>query len=235
MKKCVRYIAALLFFSLILLLFYRSLWAFILLPFAMAAFIRLDKKKQKQKRKDRLENQFKDALLSFAAALRAGYSAENSLKESLCEMKELYGEDSPICAEFQIMLNELSLGIPIEQTFENLAARCDAEDINTFSSVFKIAGRSGGDMVEIIRKSADDIAAKAETKEEISVLISSKKLEQNLMFLMPPGIILYLSLSSPSMLDPLYGNVRGAAIMTVCLIIYAASYIMADKITTIEV
>ena len=235
MKKYSRIIIAFFIFSIILYLFYRSLWAFLLLPPAMLIFWRMDKKEQERKRREILGNQFKDALVSFTAALRAGYSTENSVSECLNEMKDVYGSDSPIYTELNLLANELKLGIPIEEAFENMAARSKVEDIDTFASVFKIAKRSGGNMVEIIRKTSNDISAKADTKNEISVLISAKRLEQNLMFLMPPGIILYLDISSPALLDPLYGNFKGAAIMTVCLGIYIAAYLIANKITTIEV
>lgn len=235
MKKYLRLIAAFLFFSVVLYLFYKSLWAFLLLPPALLVFWKMDKKAQIRKDRELLGNQFKDTLISFTAALRAGYSPENALRESRNEMNGLYGENSLICRELNIMLNELRFGIPMEEAFENMAMRSQVEDIDTFASVFRIAKRSGGDMVEIIRKTADDIAAKAETKSEISVLISSKKLEQNLMFLMPSGIILYIDLSSPTLLDPLYGNLTGVAIMTVCLAIYAAAYLLANKIMKIEV
>ena len=235
MKKYKRLIIAFFVFGIILYLFYRSLWAFLLLPPAMLIFQRIDKKDQERRRRDLLTRQFKDALVSFTAALRAGYSMENSVSECLREMEDVFGTGSPICMELTLMINELKLGIPIEEAFENMAARSGVEDIDTFASVFKIAKRSGGDMIGIIKKTSDDISAKVDTKNEISVLISAKKLEQNLMFLMPPGIILYMDLTSPALLDPLYGNFKGAAIMTVCLGIYIAAYLTANKITAIEV
>jgi len=72
-------------------------------------------------------------------------------------------------------------------------------------------------------------------KEEISVLISAKRLEQRIMSFMPMGIIVYISLASPEMIAPLYGNLTGALIMTVCLAVYAAAFFISMKIMNIEV
>lgn len=65
--------------------------------------------------------------------------------------------------------------------------------------------------------------------------IASKKFEQNIMALMPAGIILYMRICSPDFLNGLYGNMLGIAIMTVCLGIYLGAYQLGRKIVTIEV
>ena len=222
-------------FALIIYLFYRSWWAFILLIPAVILYHRYNRKNIERERRQTLGLQFKDALISMTAALRAGFSVENSLTESWREMKVVYGEDSLICTEFTKIINEIKLGIPSEEAFSRFASRSGVEDIQTFASVFQIAKRSGGDLVEIIRKTSDDISAKIDTKNEIAVLVSSKKFEQKIMSFMPLGIILYIEISSPDLLEPLYGNLTGILIMTVCLAIYAASYFLSGKIMNIEV
>ena len=173
--------------------------------------------------------------IALSSALQAGFSAENALQESWKEMRIVYGEEAPICKELTVMVNQISLGIPLETVFEEFSNRTCVEDIATFSSVFQIAKRTGGDMVAIIRKTADDIASKIDTKNEISVLISSKKLEQNIMSAMPLSIILYLEITSGGMLDPLYGNWKGVLIMSLCLIVYVFAYFLSRKIMDIEV
>jgi tight adherence protein B len=207
-------------FAAILYLFYRSLWSFILLPPAIFFYHRFNAGNLKKKRREELARQFKDALSSMTAALRAGYSVENSISESLKEMCGLYSETAPICTELSMVINEIRLGISVENSLISLAERTDVEDINTFATVFSIAKRSGGDLVEIIRKTSDDIASKIDTQSEIAVLISAKKFEQTIMTFTPLGIIIYIGISSPELLSPLYGNVPGIVIMTLCLCIY---------------
>lgn len=234
-KELFKEIGVYLIFAVIIYFFYRSWWAFILLPPACYIYHRFNRKNITRKMQEALGLQFKDALGSMTAALRAGYSVENSLRESRKEMASLYGENSPIHVGLSWVVHEISLGVSTETALSDFAKGSGVEDISTFASVFQIAKRGGGDLVDIINKTAEDIAAKADTKNEISVLISSKKLEQNIMSFMPLGMILYIGITSPSMLSPLYGSPAGILIMTVCLAVYAAAYYISKKIMNIEV
>ena len=219
----------------ILYLFYRSMWVLTLLLPCIAVYRRISKNDNENKYRALLNVQFKDMLDSLAASLRAGYSIENALKECLREMTAVHGEDSPICKELKLMINQVSIGVPVEIVFKEFAIRSHVEDIDTFASVFSIAKRTGGDMVEIVNRTAGDIGSKIDTQNEISVLISARKLEMRIMMLIPAAIILYIDLTSSGLLDPLYGNLKGVIIMTVCLMIYGAAVLLGRKLTDIEV
>ena len=220
---------------LLLYLFYKSLWVITLLLPCMVVYHQIHKKEMLLKKRALLSTQFKDMLDGLVASLRAGYSIENALSECEKELTIMYGEDSPICKELSMMLNQIHMGVTAEEVFHGFAKRSAVEDIAVFASVFSIAKRTGGDMVEILRKTAEDIGAKIDTQNEIAVLISSKKLELNIMTLIPMGIIVYIDLTSDGLLQPLYGNAAGIAIMTVCLGIYIAAVLIGRKIMKIEV
>lgn len=224
-----------LLFALILYLFYKSVYAFVLMIPAVIFYHRYHRRQVEKKYRQTLNSQFKDALLSLSSALRAGYSMENAVSECLEEMQRMYGIQSPIYREFLIIRNQMALGIPLETAFHDFAERSKTEDIQTFAAVFSIAKRTGGDLVEIILKTASDIASKIDTRSEIAVVIRSKKLEQNIMALMPPLIILYIDLSAGSILAPLYQNLLGRVIMTVCLAVYISACFLSRKIMKIEV
>ncbi len=66
-------------------------------------------------------------------------------------------------------------------------------------------------------------------------ITSAKKLEQNIMNLVPIGIILYMRLTSAEMFNKLYGNAVGILIMTICLVIYFAARMLASHIADIKV
>ena len=234
-QEWIKELAVYVFFALILYLFYKSVFAFILMVPAVFLFHRYNKKILAEKFRELLNLQFKDSLLSFSSALRAGYSMENAIKESREEMLRMYGENAPICKELDIIQNQLSLGIPLETAFDDFAKRSQSEDIETFAAVFEIAKRTGGDLVEILQKTSSDIASKIDTRNEISVVIRSKRLEQNIMALMPPFIILYIDLSAGSILAPLYETLLGRVVMTICLGVYIAAYFLSRRIMKIEV
>ena len=222
-------------FLLCLYLFYKSWIVLLVFPLCVLAYRKVSRKDRERRRKERINSEFKEALLSMSAALRAGYSVENALIESLGEMENMFGNDAGICRELRKMINKISLGVSAEDVFDEFAQEMQVEDIFTFASVFRIAKRSGGDMVEIIRRTAGDIAAKVDTGNEISVMVSAKKLEQRIMMAMPLAMILYIDLTSGGLLAPLYGNVLGVIIMTACLAVYAAAWLISKKIMDIKV
>lgn len=219
----------------IIYLFYRSAFVLLALPVSVFVCHRYIKKEHERKSKEYLGLQFKDMLNALTAAMRAGYSVENGLKEALGEMRITHGNDSEICIALTKMINSLKMGENAEKVFFDFANDSGVEDIYNFASIFSIAKRSGGDMVEIMRKTAADITQKMETRAEISVLISAKRFEQNIMMLMPAGIIVYMELTSDGLLDPLYGNITGIIIMTACLGLYALAWFLSTKIINIEV
>ena len=51
----------------------------------------------------------------------------------------------------------------------------------------------------------------------------------------PFAMICYMKVSFPDFLDVLYGNVLGAVIMSVCLLIYAGAFELGKRIVEVEV
>ena len=60
-------------------------------------------------------------------------------------------------------------------------------------------------------------------------------MEQKVMNLMPLMILLYVDLSFGGYLDGLYHNIFGILVMTACLAVYLASYLLSEKIMSIQV
>lgn len=80
-------------------------------------------------------------------------------------------------------------------------------------------------MIHIIQKTVNCISDKISVEEEIETLIAAKKMEEQIMMMMPYGILLYLRVTSIGYLDPLYHNPIGIFLMTIFLIlIYLADF-----------
>ena len=89
-------------------------------------------------------------------------------------------------------------------------------------------------MPSIIRSSVDVIRMKMEVKKKIETMISAKKMEQNIMNVVPFAILIYINATSPGFFDCLYHNPAGILIMTVLFAIYLVAYFLAQKIIQIE-
>ena len=221
--------------ALIAIIFYRSLIPFLIfLPF-FPFYGRYRKRILEEKKKKELSYQFRESIMSVSNALNAGYSVENAFLEAYSDMEDMFGCDAVITSEYRKMAKRLKNNEAIEIIVADLAGRSGIEDIQDFADVFAAAKRTGGDMTKIIRRAASNISEKMDVKREIDTILSSRKYEQRIMEVIPFGIIAYLGVTSPGFLDILYHNVTGAAVMTVCLCIYLAGFVFAEKIMRIEV
>lgn len=210
--------------------FYRSTWAMIpLTPVGFGCFCIIRRKKM-EKAKEELKSQFRECILSVAAFLQAGYSAENAFVECEKDMAIMYGEDAQICGELGLIRRGLNINITLEELLRDFARRSNCEEISQFAGIFALAKRNGGNMAAIIRSSAALIGKRIELRQEIATLLSGKRMELNIMEVMPFGILLYISLGNPGYFDGLYHNLFGVAVMTGCLIVYLAAYLIGELV-----
>ena len=216
-------------------IFYRSFIAFLILCPVTVFVLRKEKNKYHDKRKSDLTIQFRELMNSLISSLQAGYSIENSFIRAYQDMAMLFTEKSYICDELGFIVKALRNNRNIEELLYDFGVRSDVRDIKDFAEVFKIAKRSGGDLPGMIGQTADVINEKIEVNRKISTIISSKKMEQSIMNVVPFGIVLYIDASSPGFFDSLYHTPVGIAVMTGVLGVYIFAYLLAEKITDINI
>lgn len=235
-KELAEHIAVcVLFIAMISWLFYDSIVAFApVIPFTI---VTLKGKKERlcKKRKQRLETEFKDAILSVSSNIQAGYSVENAFGEVYQEMAMLYGRDSVMTVELKLMFRRLGNNEQLEEILTDFAKRSGIKDIRDFADIFQIAKRSGGDLRNIIANTAVIIGDKQEVRREIETVISDKRFEQMIMRYIPFFIMFYISLTSNGYFESLYHNILGWIVMTAGLVVYVIACRLSDKILDIEV
>lgn len=223
----------------IFLLFGKIFYDSFYIAFAGVFFLpRLLKRKAQMlaaKTREVLTLEFKDYILALSASLKAGYSAENALIAAGRDLFCMYGEESMMVAECRKMEKNLKNNQLAEVLLTEFAERSGQEEIRDFAAIFVIAKRSGGGMGAIIKNTADIISEKIEVKREIQLLYASKRMEQNIMNVVPIAMIGYVRMTTPDYFQVLYHNVFGIVIMSMCLAVYAAAYLLSCKIMDIEV
>lgn len=211
-------------------LFYGSFAAGIFLTPLTVFIYRVRKKQIMLKRRMVLEKQFKDMLISISDGLKTGYSVENAIKDSYKDMCSMYGEESEICKEIRIMVSQMKLNVGTENIIWDFSKRVQLKNAKLFAQIFQVAKKTGGNMPEIIKSVTDDIVLKEETKESIDTAITEKKMEKNVMTVIPMFIIIYITISSPGFLNIMYESLLGKIIMTGCILAYTMAYVWGEKI-----
>ncbi len=210
--------------------FYRDPLALIPMSGLSIVYFRGEIKKQIAEDKRILDMQFRECIRCVSQSLKAGYAVENAFKESVSDMKMLFGTGSMIYEEIEYIRRGLVINIPLEELLEDLADRSGSNAIKQFAGVFAIAKRSGGSLPEIIRTSSDLIGTEIEARQELYTVLAGRRMEQNIMKVMPFGILVYIGLTNPGYFDPLYGNITGVIVMTLLLGVYLTGYVLGDHI-----
>lgn len=216
-------------------LFYGSVLAAIFLSPSLFFYMKYWKRNQEEKQRADFRLQFREGIQAISASLQVGYSAENALKEAIVDLQLIYPKDTRILREFRFMIHQMDMNISMEQSFTELGKRTGEEEVQTFATVFALSKRTGADMIEIIRNAVWQIGEKIEAKHEIDAMLTAKKVEFRVMSLVPLGMICYMKIAFPHFLDVLYGNLLGIVVMSICLFVYAASYIWGKHMMEIEV
>lgn len=188
-----------------------------------------------RKKEQELRQQFRDSIQVMASALKAGYSVENAIREAGRDISPVYSEETRIRKEFERMERQMDMNMSAEEVLQGFAERTGQEDIENFVNVFAAAKKSGGDSIAIIRDAVKIISGKIDTEKEIQTMLASKKMEFDIMCAVPFVIILYMKLTFGEFLSVLYGNMAGAAIMSICICVYMGAYVYGRKIIRIEV
>ncbi|MCM3628817.1 type II secretion system F family protein [Paenibacillus glycanilyticus] len=216
-------------------LIYHSFAVSCLLAAAGLAAPRLYKSSLLVRRKERLQLQFKEALYSLASSLAAGKSVENAFLATIDDLKLLYPDpNTELLVEFQIIKHRLDNAEPLEQALRSLAKRAHLDDITQFADVFAVCKRSGGDLVEVMKRTSQTIGEKLEVKQEISVLLAQKRFEARIMMVVPFAFLGFLSAFAPDYMKPLYGG-AGYALLTIGLTVLAFCFWLIHRIMQIRV
>lgn len=172
-------------------------------------------------------------LTSVSSLLSTGYSLENAIIESQKEVYALHG-DCLMTRELDRMLSQLSIHIPIEHIFRDFAIRTDINEIKTFSQILSIAKQTGGDLIHIIFQTSASISSNINIRTQINTALSGKKFELYIMAIMPLIIMVYVSMTQPGFFEPMYHNIGGIIIMSICLFMYILSIFLGYKIVSIK-
>lgn len=216
-------------------LFYKSAYGMLLFAPVCVYYTGHFRRECIRKRKERLLAEFSDMMRAVSAALLAGYSMENAWKEAQKEVVKLRGEDACIVGELRQMNAAVEMNEPIERVLAEFAERSGCEEIESFADIFAFAKRGGGDFPKIIRTTVQKLTDSMEVRQEILTLLAGKRLEGRIMNGMPMFLLAYLNFTSGDFLEPLYGNLSGALIMSGALLGYFAALKLSEHILDIQV
>ena len=173
--------------------------------------------------------QMVDALQLLANGIRAGLSVPQSLGMIVEEMP------APISQEFNIVLQQNRIGVPLEECFENLSKRVPTEDNDMFVSSINILRETGGNLAETFDTIVDVIRERVRLQQKIDTFTASGMFQGMVIGAMPYCLGLIYYVQDPTSMTPLFTSVIGLIMLFAAVLFDMAGIYVIMKIVKIKV
>jgi tight adherence protein B len=182
-----------------------------------------------EKRIKKYSMQMVDALQLLANGIRAGLSVPQSIGMIVEEMP------SPISQEFNILLQQNRIGMPLEECFENLAKRVPLEDNDMFVSSINILRETGGNLAETFDTIVNVIRERVRLQQKVDTFTAQGMFQGMTIGAMPfmLGFVYYLQ--DPNSMTPLFTTPIGLIMLFIALLFDFAGIYVIMKIVKIKI
>ncbi|MCA9872387.1 MAG: type II secretion system F family protein, partial [Anaerolineales bacterium] len=133
------------------------------------------------------DNQLSDTLNLWVNALRSGYSVLQGMEAIATELPP------PVSREFERVVQEVRLGLGLEEALANMYRRVPSEDLDLIITAVNIQREVGGNLAEILDTISFTIRERVRIKGEIRTLTAQGRISGWVVGLLPLGLagILY--------------------------------------------
>lgn len=140
------------------------------------------------RRMNTFNGQLGDTLNLWVNALRSGYSVLQAMESIATEMPV------PVSREFERVVQEVRLGLGLEQALANMYRRVPSEDLDLVITAVNIQREVGGNLAEVLDNISFTIRERVRIKGEIRTLTAQGRVSGWIISLLPIGLgfVLYL-------------------------------------------
>jgi tight adherence protein B len=205
---------------------------FPILGFIVGLFLpRFYVRRQQGKRLIRFNDQLADMLNLMVNGLRAGYSTMQAMEAVSREMP------APISDEFRRVVQEMQLGITMEQALDNLLRRIPSGDLDLVITAMNVQREVGGNLAEILDTISYTIRERVRIKGEIRVLTSQVMYSGRFLAVMPLMIAGVLWVVNRPYMMQFFAEPRivGYISLTIAAIMVISGYFVMTRIANIDV
>jgi tight adherence protein B len=193
-----------------------------LLPYSYASY-------QRNKRFEKFEELFPEAIDTLARAVRAGHAFTTALEMITNEVAE------PVAGEFRQLYEEQKFGMPVRDALMNLTERMPLVDVKFFVTAVMLQRETGGNLAEILDNLSYVIRERFKIQRQVRVYTAQGRLTMALLMGMPPIIVVVMLLLNPNFIRPLFADPIGHTLLVAGIILQTIGYFVIRKIVRIQV
>jgi tight adherence protein B len=192
------------------------------LPYAFVSY-------RRQKRFEKIEELFPEAIDTLARAVRAGHAFTTALEMISNETTE------PLASEFRKLYEEQKFGMPVRDALMNLTGRVPLVDVKFFVTAVMLQRETGGNLAEILDNLSYVIRERFKIQRQVRVHTAQGRLTMALLMAMPPVVVAVLAVFSPEFVRPLFYDPIGHSLLVASIALQTIGYFVIRKIIKIQV
>jgi tight adherence protein B len=156
-----------------------------------------------KRRNNKFAMAFADAVDIIVRGLRSGLPLHDCFK--------VIGKESPepLSGEFRRLVENLSMGMTLDQALEKMYANMPAPELRFFAIVLNIQQKTGGNLGEALGNLSAVLRGRRMMREKIKALSSEAVSSAGVIGCLPPGVAGLLSVVNPHYLAPMFTDPRG--------------------------
>jgi tight adherence protein B len=194
---------------------------------ALAPFALLIVKAARRQRT--FDEQLPDTLQLLSGALQAGHSLLQAIDTAAREAGE------PMSIEFQRVLTEARLGMPLEEALDGMAKRMNSQDFEWTVMAVGLQRQIGGNLAELLNAVAQTMRERYSLKRQVRALSAEGRLSSYILSILPFVMFFLLLMFNSTFLSPLYSTSLGFVLLSAAAVLMIIGIIWMKKITEIQV
>jgi tight adherence protein B len=182
-----------------------------------------------RRRLNMFNDQLGDAINQMSNGLRAGYSVLQAMDSVASELP------APISVEFRRVVQEMQLGLSMEQALNNMLRRINSDDLDLMITAVNVQREVGGNLADILDVISFTIRERVRIKGEIRTLTAQGRMSAYVITFLPIGLTLLLLVLNREYMMQMFTHTCGWIMLGVGIILIASGAFALNKITNIEV
>jgi len=174
------------------------------------------------------EEDLPEALDLICRALRAGHALLAGFRMVADEL------DDPVAAEFNVLSEELALGLDLENALGKFCHRIGLADLYLFSTAVLIQRETGGNLAEIMEKLGYVIRERFQFYGKVRSMTALNRGTAMILLMSPPtfGVLMYQV--APDFVSNLWRTENGMFIAMIVSVMTVVGYLVARRMGVVE-
>jgi tight adherence protein B len=124
--------------------------------------------------------------------------------------------EDPIRSEFRQVVEDQSVGVPVQEAVERLAQRVPLQEVGFLAIVVSIQNRAGGSLTEALGNLSTVLRGRRQLHAKVKAMSAEAKTSAGIIGALPVVVAGLVHLTSPDYLAVLYQTNLGLAVMAAC-------------------